>query len=107
MASTIWKGNLTFGLVSFPVRLVKAARRERVALKYVREEKQDSDEQRDSTGYKQQTSVEQNDESLRSGLTIPFRGPSDQFRRFRIGITGRRGTPRLLFRRQAESSRGR
>jgi DNA end-binding protein Ku len=37
MASTIWKGQLTFGLVSFPVRLQKAARRERIALKYVRE----------------------------------------------------------------------
>jgi DNA end-binding protein Ku len=37
MASTIWKGQLTFGLVSFPVLLQKAARRERIALKYVRE----------------------------------------------------------------------
>src|SRR5665213_202400 len=37
MASTIWKGQLTFGLVSFPVRLQKSARRERIALKYVRE----------------------------------------------------------------------
>jgi DNA end-binding protein Ku len=37
MASTIWKGPITFGLVSFPVRLQKAARRERIALRYVRE----------------------------------------------------------------------
>jgi len=29
MASTIWKGQLTFGLVSFQFRLQKAARRER------------------------------------------------------------------------------
>jgi DNA end-binding protein Ku len=36
MASTIWKGSVTFGLVSFPVRLQKAARRERIALRYVR-----------------------------------------------------------------------
>jgi DNA end-binding protein Ku len=36
MASTVWKGQLTFGLVSFPVRLQKAARKERIALKYVR-----------------------------------------------------------------------
>ena len=35
MASTIWKGPITFGLVSFPVRLQKAARKERVALRYV------------------------------------------------------------------------
>ncbi len=36
MASTIWKGPITFGLVSFPARLQKAARRERIALRYVR-----------------------------------------------------------------------
>jgi DNA end-binding protein Ku len=36
MASTIWKGPITFGLVSFPVRLQKASRKERVALRYVR-----------------------------------------------------------------------
>jgi DNA end-binding protein Ku len=42
MASTIWKGQLTFGLVSFPVRLQKAARRERIALKYVRETRDDA-----------------------------------------------------------------
>jgi DNA end-binding protein Ku len=36
MASTIWKGPITFGLVSFPVRLQKAARKERVVLRYVR-----------------------------------------------------------------------
>jgi DNA end-binding protein Ku len=35
MATTIWKGHLTFGLVSIPVRLHKAARKERVRLQYV------------------------------------------------------------------------
>ena len=30
MASTVWKGHLTFGLVSIPVRLVRAARAEQV-----------------------------------------------------------------------------
>ena len=33
MASTVWKGHLTFGLVSMPVRLVRAARPERVKLR--------------------------------------------------------------------------
>src|ERR1041385_8538865 len=37
MASTVWKGQLTFGLVSFPVRLVRAARKDRIPLRYVRE----------------------------------------------------------------------
>src|SRR3977135_2536972 len=29
MAANVWRGRITFGLVSIPVRLVKAARRER------------------------------------------------------------------------------
>src|SRR5579862_9112856 len=36
MANTVWRGQLTFGLVSFPVRLHIAARRERVRMHYVR-----------------------------------------------------------------------
>jgi DNA end-binding protein Ku len=39
MASTVWKGQLAFGLVSFPVRLQKAARKERIALTHVREQR--------------------------------------------------------------------
>ena len=31
MASTIWKGHITFGLVSVPVKLVAAARSETVS----------------------------------------------------------------------------
>src|SRR5579859_3856479 len=31
MASSVWKGHLTFGLVSFPVRLFSAARSETVS----------------------------------------------------------------------------
>src|SRR2546428_12833982 len=33
MASTIWKGFVTFGLISIPVRLYRAARPERVKLR--------------------------------------------------------------------------
>jgi DNA end-binding protein Ku len=36
MAATVWRGQLTFGLVSFPVRLYTAARKERVRLHYLR-----------------------------------------------------------------------
>ena len=35
MPSTVWRGQLTFGLVSVPVRLHRAARKERVKLQYV------------------------------------------------------------------------
>ena len=37
MGSTVWKGQLTFGLVSFAVRLVRAARKDRIPLRYVRQ----------------------------------------------------------------------
>ena len=40
MASTIWKGNIAFGLVSIPVRLVRAARRERVRFRQVYRERE-------------------------------------------------------------------
>src|SRR5258707_105906 len=33
MAVTVWKGHLTFGLISIPVRLLRAARRERINLR--------------------------------------------------------------------------
>src|SRR5262245_25092115 len=35
MPAIVWKGHLTFGLVSIPVKLFRAARRERVSLNYV------------------------------------------------------------------------
>jgi DNA end-binding protein Ku len=35
MASTVWRGYITFGLISIPVRLFRAARSERVKLKHV------------------------------------------------------------------------
>ena len=35
MPSIVWKGHLTFGLVSIPVKLFRAARRERLRLHYV------------------------------------------------------------------------
>ncbi|HLJ47655.1 MAG TPA: Ku protein [Bryobacteraceae bacterium] len=35
MATTVWKGHLTFGLVSIPVRMVRAARPEKVSLHQV------------------------------------------------------------------------
>ena len=36
MANSVWRGQLTFGLVSFPVRLHIAARRERVRMHYLK-----------------------------------------------------------------------
>ena len=36
MAGSVWRGQLTFGLVSFPVRLLIAARKERVRMHYLR-----------------------------------------------------------------------
>ena len=36
MASTVWRGQLTFGLVVVPVRLYRAARKQRIRLNYLR-----------------------------------------------------------------------
>jgi non-homologous end joining protein Ku len=33
MAASVWKGHITFGLISIPVRLLRAARSERVPLR--------------------------------------------------------------------------
>ena len=65
MASTVWKGHLTFGLVSMPVRLVRAARAERVRLRQLyrppaqapRAEEAPPDEALASTGRPPQTRV--------------------------------------------------
>ena len=35
MGASVWRGRITFGLVSIPVRLVKAARRERTRFRRV------------------------------------------------------------------------
>ena len=35
MATSIWKGHLTFGLVSIPVKLYRAARAEKVGFRQV------------------------------------------------------------------------
>src|SRR5882757_8709791 len=42
MAGTVWRGHLTFGLVSIPVRLVPAARANRIKLKRVYRPQQES-----------------------------------------------------------------
>jgi hypothetical protein len=42
MASTIWRGFITFGVISIPVRLHKAARAERVSLRKVRRQESPS-----------------------------------------------------------------
>src|ERR1700758_2092119 len=38
MASTVWKGHLTFGLVSFPVKLYTAARAENISFNQLHKE---------------------------------------------------------------------
>ena len=37
MATSVWKGHLTFGLVSIPVKLYRAARPEKVGFRQVHE----------------------------------------------------------------------
>ena len=42
MATTVWKGHLTFGLISLPVRLYRAARKEKVSLRYLHQATSDT-----------------------------------------------------------------
>jgi DNA end-binding protein Ku len=37
MATSVWKGYLTFGLISIPIRLFSAARGERISLNQLHE----------------------------------------------------------------------
>jgi DNA end-binding protein Ku len=37
MATSVWKGHLTFGLVSIPVKLYRAARADKVGFRQVHE----------------------------------------------------------------------
>src|SRR5438045_2730039 len=48
MAASVWRGRITFGLVSIPVRLVKAARRERTRFRRVQRVRADSTTESDS-----------------------------------------------------------
>jgi DNA end-binding protein Ku len=52
MASTVWRGNIAFGLVSIPVRLIRAARRERIKFQHVHrsEPLSEVDSERDTPG---------------------------------------------------------
>ncbi len=54
MASTVWRGFITFGVISIPVRLYRAARAERVGLRRLRRENpaakfEDANEQEEET----------------------------------------------------------
>jgi DNA end-binding protein Ku len=48
MPSTVWRGQLTFGLVSVPVRLHRAARKERVRFQYVSQQSRPVEESEDA-----------------------------------------------------------
>ena len=53
MAASVWRGRITFGVVSIPVRLVKAARRERIRFRRVQRVRAGdalADDDRDMTG---------------------------------------------------------
>ena len=46
MAATVWKGHLSFGLVSIPVRLYRAARAEKVSFRQLHRPAQSEDQER-------------------------------------------------------------
>lgn len=50
MAASVWRGRLAFGMVSIPVRLYKAARRERIRFRHVYRPAELGESERDTTG---------------------------------------------------------
>jgi DNA end-binding protein Ku len=67
MAASVWKGHISFGLITIPVRLLRAARSERVPLRELYPVS-------GSAGAENEP-VDQEDESPRSTSATPARGP--------------------------------
>ncbi len=61
MASTVWRGYISFGLISIPVRLFRAARAERISLKRLYRQNEESSE------FARAASGRQVDEAVASG----------------------------------------
>src|ERR1041384_1214482 len=60
--ATVWKGHLTFGLVSIPIRLYRAARKKRIQLHYL---------QRDSRSIGEaEEPIQELDETQHPGLGV-------------------------------------
>ena len=72
MATTVWRGQLTFGLVSFPVRLHIAARKERVRMHYLRRTPSKAEPVNEQTPMDEQTEEEAAEPDKRSN------GPMDR-----------------------------
>ncbi len=70
MASTVWRGFITFGVISIPVRLYRAARAERVSLRRLRREDAKEEEEETTAGLP----VQQNQSRL---TLVPKNEPSN------------------------------
>jgi DNA end-binding protein Ku len=101
MASTVWRGYLTFGLVSIPVRLFRAARAERVSLKRLYrapaasrsfasyKEPEDSNEEDDAGAARSEESTEKSRGDEPVWPLSPVLAPVQQ-------VSVRRGTDEIL-----------
>jgi DNA end-binding protein Ku len=101
MASTVWRGYLTFGLVSIPVRLFRAARAERVSLKRLyrapatsrsfasRQEPEDSSEEDDAVAVPSDEHTEKSREDEPVRPISPVLAPVQQ-------VSVRHGTDEIL-----------
>ena len=100
MVSTVWRGYLTFGLVSIPVRLFRAARAERVSLKrlyrapaagrsFAHKEPEDSSEEDDAVAAAPEESAEKSREDEPASPISPVLAPVQQ-------VAVRHGTDEIL-----------
>jgi DNA end-binding protein Ku len=71
MASSVWKGQISFGLVTIPVRLLRAARSERVPLRELYRVSATGS----APGKPDDESGDEEDESPRLAPAAPARGP--------------------------------
>jgi len=71
MASSVWKGQISFGLVTIPVRLLRAARSERVPLRELYRVSATGS----APGKPDEESGDEEDESPRPAPAAPARGP--------------------------------
>jgi DNA end-binding protein Ku len=93
MASSVWKGHLTFGLVSFPVRLFSAARSETISFNLLHKD--------DHSRIRQVTYCQAEDKPVpRSELVKGYEYEKDHYVEIEDGDTGvcqgRRCRPHLL-----------
>src|SRR4051794_14654517 len=108
MAATVWKGHLTFGLISLPVKLHRAARAERVSFRqlygaaagrvkqvYIRDEEESPEEPEEETPVQREHRGRFAESAAFPGKALPMARPEPTPIRGRADVTPLPITPDL------------